>query len=255
MRVTTCVVLAMMLSCACVLGAVRGTAPAGMDVTIEAELDAVGAGSVVIRAVTNLKQRAALVDAVSRAELDDPFKPLLLGEAVELRRMLTQRDFNDVRIDQTLEDDVETTTVSARVGSVGPLALFGGDLTLAKGPGDTLVLEGTLGGRPSSAASDLSALRDVTVTLAVRFPGSVESVDTEPAGTISYAGNAVTWRWNVETLLTEGTRVAIRVIPVVEGRPWFWLTLILVVCGVVVLGVTTVLQKGRDALGKRPDVS
>ena len=235
--------------------AVRKPASAALDLSIAANLDRNGAGRVVIDAETNLRERVSLAAALEDVRVTGPVAPIVSGDALQIRAFLTQRGFSRVRVKQTLEGDVEITSVSAHVDSVAPLALFGGELTLTEARGSMLLLEGTLGGTHPAAGADLSALSDVVVKLTVRFPGTIDRNGTDASAELSHAGNAVTWRRTADVLLSEGTHVSIRIIPDIEGHPWYWLALILVVTGLVVLGAFIVLQRGRDALRKRTDPS
>ena len=119
-RVTGCM-LALLVLAASAEAVGREPAPAGLDLVISADLDARGAGDVAITAKINLNRREALTAAVKNAGLSDPLLPFVLGSAADMRRDLAGRNFDRIRITQTLEDDIAFTKVTARIASVEPL--------------------------------------------------------------------------------------------------------------------------------------
>jgi len=226
---------------------VAATPDAALEVTTAVTLDREGAGRVTIAIETDLKRRDTLVASLRAVGEDAPLMPMLLGDTLTLKTLLEKHDFSNVRIRQELRPEVQRTTVSARIDGVRSLGLFGGELTFTEGAGSTLVLRGTLGHERAGAEGRLAPLRDVRVTFNLEFPGTVTEHDASARP--SHAGNAVIYTATADRLLASAIDVDVRIIPDVEGQPWYWLTLIAVVTGLVVLGAVIVLQKGKNALG------
>jgi hypothetical protein len=218
------------------------------------------AGRVDVTAALNLKGGAKVtVDAVSDAELaealpaaaatlqDQLLVKLLIAPPEALQKALAAHAFSNIVIRQKLVEGSRETHVEAEASSVDALAFCGGRLALKDDTkGGYLLLKGAVGGALKGAAGDLSALRDVQVTLRVSFPGTV--VKCVPQSACTRSGQAVSYAWTADRLLLEPTTIDAQVRPDIEGAPGFWLALTLGVTALVVVGAAIILQRRAPAV-------
>jgi hypothetical protein len=218
----------------------------GASVTTEVSLDQTGGGLVYV------VSRATFDEANRLTYLSDPhLRDLFLirqmvASPMEVKRLFTVQGFSDVVVQQDTKGNLETQ-VTARISDVRPLLTVGGALDLSEKPGNFLDLDGSIGGGLAGESVDLTPLKDVHVTLRFRFQGTVRGVGGG-AAEVSHVRDAVTYRWTADRLLGGSTRVHVRIVPNVEGAPYFWLALIVGVTVLVVFGAYLVLRHGRQAL-------
>jgi len=232
-------------ACALLLAVIPLTTGAG--ITTRVTLDVKGRGEVFIVSETSLDE-AKRLEAVADPRLRDSLLVRqMLAPPLEVSRLLTRQGFSEVAVRQYTKENLRTE-VTARISDVRPLtACCGGELTFSRKPGDFLELNGTLGGALAGQDVDLAPLKNLHVTLRIDFPGSVCD-DTDNAARASHIGNSVAYGWPADRLLAGPTPVHVRIVPDIEGTPYFWLALILGVTALVVVGAFIVLRHGREAM-------
>jgi len=219
----------------------------GASLATHVTLNSKGQGDVTVTIETNLDDARRLAGIEEKRLRESVLVRELLAAPLELRDLLRQQGFSNVFVDQSVKANTQTTTATAQLSDVQALEGCGGELNFSEAPGSFLDLKGTLGGALAGEKLDLTALRDVAVTLTVQFTGTVRKAD-DPRR-ISRSGDSVTYSWTGDELLGKTTPVQVRIVPDIEETPLFWLVLILGITGVVIVGVIIVLQRGRGALG------
>lgn len=215
-------------------------------VTTKLRLNRKGDGKVVVGISTGLDEMSRLRGLAEPRVRNSLLVRLLLAPPLELRTLLHEQGFDDVAVEQSMKGSIQTTTVTAHVRDVRALTGHGGELVLRETPENLLEFKGFLGGALAGQKLDLSALKGLGVALEVGFPGTVQRADA--AALLSHSGRAVTWRWTGDKLLAASTQVDVRIVPDIEGRPYYWLALILSVTALVIIGAVVVLRHGRAAL-------
>lgn len=226
----------------CVMGAGR------IDTAVT--LHRTGQGDVTVEIETNLDEMKRLA-ARARPEVKASF---LLRQAAadpaELIELLSAQGMSGVGVTQSTKGGRQLTKATAQISDVRALTGHGGELMFNETEEGDLELKGSLGGALSGENFDLSPLADLEVSLTITFPGAVrrDKHETADAGKFSHSGRAVTYRWKGDKLLGGPTPVHVRVVPDIEGTPYFWLALILGVTALVVLGAAIVMHRGRETL-------
>ena len=213
-------------------------------------LDRSGCGTLTSQIRCDLEKFRLLLPAADLQRI--PLVRQVAASPDELASLLSSAGINDVSVKQTLRKGVRTTEAQARFDDVRSIRALipNSRLTFVETPQKFLELKGTFGGKHSRPLSDreLAALDEIDVELTISFPGTVTRTDSH--GKPSYSGTAVTYGWTAKELLTSSTAAEVRVVPDIEGSPYYWLAMILVVTGLVVSGAFIVLQRGRGALEK-----
>jgi len=240
-----CLVLVVLLVSAAG-GASSGAADLRIDTHVTLARD--GQGDVVMDIVTDLDRIKDLPTPVPSAVGLTGVVPcqLLAAQTRELKAILEKQGLTGVAVRQSLANGIQTSRVRAHVEDVGKLCTFGGELTFEETSKGFLELNGTLGGRPAAGTSDEACLKMLRVTLTFEFPGTVAHKDDEAR--LSHSGRAVTYAWTGQELLGGTTEAHVRVVPDIEGAPYFWLVLILGVAALVVLGTFILLRYGRKTV-------
>ena len=100
-------------------------------------------------------------------------------------------------------------------------------------------------GRPGQAPKSATetALTDVTVTVRVRFPGTVQNHITGP-GRVDHTGESVTWTAQATSLGGEPVQLAASVMPGRASEQRYWLVLMVSLTVVMVIVMVGVLRRG-----------
>ncbi len=220
-------------------------------IATQVTLDRQGQGSVIIDIEAELDEIESMTSVVGPGPGEKLLVQQLAASPHELKALLEEQGFSSVTVKQSVKKSLQSTRVTARINDVRALCGTGGELKFTETPEGLFELNGSLGGSLAGKRRDLSYLRVLEVRLKIKFPGTVRQKDN--AAKVSHSGKAVTYAWTGDKLLGGTTPVHVRVVPDIEGTPYFWLALILGVTGLVILGAFLVLRYGREALKPRPD--
>jgi hypothetical protein len=231
-----------------VLAALSSPAPAA-KVECIFTLNEQGSGELILMTECSTEEASAFKRITDPKVRESLFVMQFTAPAEDLRQMLENRGLDVTRMvdEKRTSGRVETRLVRAKVNSVRALGCYGGKVQLEeKSEGNLLEMDGTLGGLFAEQAMDLSPLKGTDVDIRIRFPGSVK--DVTGSGSVAWNGRDLLYHSKGDELLGKTHKLYVRIIPDVEGAPYFWLVLILGVTGLVVMGAIIVFQRGREAI-------